>query len=332
MSENMSVVDRIGARMADALSSRVGYRSDFSLCDHRMAGPSLALVAVAYDPGVGKPNTQDIQDFVFRAFDGRLMPHMASTRLHPERKAFVTRVSSVRISREHKDIEKMMSLGGNRFIEASTKEIWEVEDNGGVLALYRVAEEDLETLLNERRGRQRFANARVSLDSLVEPGKVLATPGAQVLFYSEMGEEKVATVMSEADERGNVGVRVTGQKADLRIHENQIHEMLTTAELDADTKKKLKDYFTEAFGDAEYAQDLVTAKTIVGTKDQLVGFLTEANLMNPAEALAWTDTLRIARGKVFRTGPHNMILACYNGNGYEWEVDAEAAEKALATK
>lgn len=325
-----TLTDRIGARVAATMAERLGYRADFTLCDFRMAGPALAVVAVGFDPAVGKPTPQDIQDFVGRAFDGRVMPHMASTRLHSERKAFVTRVSSVRLSREHKDIEGMMPIGGNRYLEASSNEVWEVEDNSGVLALYRVAEDDLETLLNTRKGKQRFARANISLDSLVDPGRVLAVPGSQVLFYSELGEEKVATVMSEADARGNVVVRITGQTADTRIHENQIHEMLTTAELDANTKQTLKDYFTKAFGDAQYAQELVTAKTATGTKDELVAFMTVSGMMGPSEALAWTDTMRIARGKVFRGGPSGIILALFNGNGYEWEVDVEQAEKVLS--
>ena len=327
-----TINDRLGARIAAKLQSDVGHRADLHLADYRKAGDNLATICIAFDAGVGRPDVQDIKDYVTIGFKGRLSPHMSTLRLHADVNALTMNVSQARPSRPYKDVEAMVPNGPGRFIEASTNDVWEVEDNEGTPALYRVAEEDLDAILEARKqsASGRFASTRARIASIMDTGRVLAVPGANVLFFTDTGEEKVACVMSEADDHGQVSVRITGQEENIRIHENQIHEMLTTAELDANTKKLLTDYYTEAFGDAGYAQQLVSENVVTGPKEELVAFLTTAGAMDAHKAQAWADTLRISTGKVLTAGPNDMILARYNGFGFEWQVDMEKAEQAIS--
>lgn len=328
-----SISDRIGARVAAKLASDVGHRADFHLSDFRMAGSDLATIAVGFDAGIGRPNVQDVSDYITKAFEGNLAPHMSTLRLHADANALTVNVSQTRPCRDHKDIEQMIPNGPGRFIEASTRCVWEVEDNDGTPALYRVAEDDLNAILDHRMNSvsSRYASSTARIAKLIDSGRVMAVPGANVMFFSEGGKELVGCVMSEPDNHGYLSVTITGQESTTRVHENQIHEMLTTAALDANTKKVLNDYYTEAFGDAGYASQLTNETVVSGNKDELVAFLGRSGVMDARKALAFVDTLRITPNKVATAGPNDMILAQYNGIGYNWQIDMEKAE-AVITK
>lgn len=326
-----SIEERLGARLASKLQQNVGYRADMHLSDHRMAGADLANICIAYDAGVGRPSVQDIQDFITASFNGQVIPHMSTTRIHTANSAITLNVSQAAPCRDLKDREAMVPVGVNRYVEAATNDVWEVQDNEGTPALYRVAEEDLDEILRVRREQttSRYASSKARLAKVMDDARVMVIPGADVLFFNQHGEEKVGRVMSEPDDHGYFSVTITGQEKGTRIHENQVHEMVRTAELDANTKKLLLDYYSQVFG-AEYANKLVQEHVSTGTKEELVAFLTESGVANPHQAIAFVDTCRINSGTVATVGNNDMVLARYNGTGYEWQVDIEKAEQVLA--
>jgi len=320
-----NAVDRIASRVASRIATDVGHRADLSLIDTRMAGSDLATVLVAFDKGVGNPSSEDISDFITMSFKGRIRPHMGTLKIHAGSEAVSLNVTQATVTRPIDDRERMIPNGPSRFIEARSSDVWEVADNGGTPVLYRVAEEDLESILAERKlqsSMSRVGKRAVSLASL-DQGRPLPVVGAQVIFFNEYGEEKVGSVQSEADAHGMIAVRITGREENSRIHVNQVAEMVASTELDQNTLGKLRQYYAEAFGDAGYAEQLTSRQSVTGGRDELVAFLVVAGAMDGASALAWADTLRIASGKVLTTGPNEMILAMHNGIGYEWQVDVD---------
>ncbi len=329
--ENGKLSDAFGARALDIIRNEVGHRLDLILADYRMAGDSLATASVSYDQRVGEPSGQEIQDFVIKSFGGTITPHMSTCNIHRHAQAVTLNVSLARVSRPASETNRMVPVGPRRYVEASTKEVWEIEDNDGVPALFRIAEDDLSSILDKKRtATSRVAGTRALIANLQQDGRVLAVPGANVAFYTASdGLERVGKVMGEADQHGYIPVRVTDEDHNTRIHQNQITAMLTTAELDGNTKSALQEYYAKAFGDAGYAADLVEEKSIAGTRDELVAFLVKSGAMNPTSAIAWTDTLRMVPNEIRTCGPNQMILSTYNGFGYEWQVDLERVDELV---
>lgn len=316
----MNRVSDIGARTLDELKARVGHRLDMDIVDYRVAGGKLAVISIAYDHRAGEPSASDISDFVVRGFGGKIVPHMGTCRLHAHANAVTMQVTAAQICRPAEDKKRMAHVGGNRYLEASTKEVWEIEDNEGTPALYRVAEEDLNSILHAKyRTSTRTASTIAMLNSLRGDGAAMAMPGANVLFFSQNGDETVGKVMGAPDEHGWVPVVVTGEESVTKIHRDQIVEVVTSPELDVNTKAMLKEYYAKAFGDSEYAQQLVSG-SVTGRKEDLLAFLVDTNVMDPSSAIAWVNTLRMTPQKVFKA---KHVLAEYNGTGYTWEVDID---------
>lgn len=332
MRDEASAVNRIADRIERKMAEEIGYRSDLHFADYRMAGSDMATVGIGYTPHCGNPTSDDVERFVIRYFGGKARPHMCTARLHKDVGAVTVCVTRQRACRDVADTEKMAVIGVNRYIDASTKDLWEIEDNEGTPALYRVEGELLEDILKERQARKLVHSSAVRIAKLIDEGSHLAIVGSQVQYLDLTGKEIVGKVMDEPDSDGYLHVQPTNSDATVRVHENQIRELLTTAETDDSTKEKLLRYFEEAFGDSEYAAELVREAQYSGTRDELVAFLTRAGVCDADTAILFTQNLKVGQGKVEKIGPSSLpglVLAMYNGNGFDWQVDVEEAEKVI---
>lgn len=317
-------------RLVEKMREKVPYRSDLAVADIRMAGPRMATIAIKYGHGSERPNAGDIESFITHFFGGKVHPHMATARVHSTQEAVTLNVTQSRTSTDTKALGRMASIGANRYIEAETNAIWEIEDNNGTPALYRLADEDFEAFLTERRTRQSVRGS-LRIASLFDDGTVLAVPNSQVWYYN--GNDKVvAKVIGTPDSEGYVAVLPSESTKTTQIHVNQIRDQISTAELEDTTKSKLQKYFEEAFGDTEYARDLVREAVVSGTREDLIAFLTTSNVCDAKAAHAFAENLRIKVGDVQVIGPRtapNLVLARFHGNGYEWQLDADVAEKLV---
>jgi len=326
------VSDSLGERLQARLASQVGHRPDLYLGDYRMAGSEMATIAVGFNAAdFGQPSLDQVNEFIIRASLGNLRPHPVTAKVFPGEQAVLINVTQQRAFRTMADMQSEVApLGGNRYIQAGTENVWELEDVEGVPTLYRVAEENLENLLSTMRGQLVRASA-VRVARCIEGGTHMAPIGALIGYFDREGQYRSATVMAEADSEGFVHVRQDNDAT--RIHVNQIREVLRTAELEGATKTKLERYFAEMFGDKEYAKDLVREASVqTGTEEQFVGFLTTSGMYDINAALLEVNKLKGQPGHVGRLGPTNApntVYAQYNGNGFEWEIDADAMAEAL---
>jgi len=329
-----TVSDRIGERLQAKMNDRVGARPDLYLGDYRMAGANLATVAIGYNHAdYGTPTTSELSEFVIKASLGRLRPHEATRRDNSGRNTITLNVVHQRPFSPFSEMQSQLApLGGKRYLHAQTNDVWELEDQGGSPIVYRVAEENLSEVLSQMTG-QLIHPSTTRVAYTDNEGTPYPSAGTQVKFFGIDGHARLATVMSEPDREGNM--HITGEQCPPRIHVNSVTEVFRTAELDGVVQDKLEKYFAEMFGDAQYAKDLVrqaSPQPQVGTGEQLVAFLTDGGLYDVNAATIALDNMKRTPGQVHRLGPQNassMVLAAYNGNGFEWEVDTDEAVKAL---
>jgi len=323
--------DRLGEKLSQRLSEQVGYRSDLYLGDYRMAGTQLATIGIGYDQVLGQPSGEQIEEFVIKRFQGRIRAHMSSAFAHSSQRVVTLNVTANRVSAAFDSMrQRLACIGPNRYVEAGTNAVWELEDVEGRPVVFRVAEEDLEEILKKTRG-SLARSSSVRLADCVEGGEQLVVLNANVAYFDLNGQQRVGTVMSVPDNEGYLTVQHDSQTN--RVHYNQVREVLASEGLDGATKTKLERYFTEMFGDKDYAKDLVReAQVVTGTAEEFVAFVTTAGMMDATTALLFVDDLKREAGIVLPAGPKNipgLVLARWNGNGVEFQLDIEAAESAL---
>ena len=326
---NLQAKSRFHASLAEAGASRLGHRGDLYLADYRMAGPEMATLSISFGRGLSAPSPEEIQAYITQTLSGKLMPVMASARMHQNARCITVNVVKHRVSERIEALNRMAFIGGNRYVDAGTGSTWEVEENDGVQALYRVSKEDMETILRQRYSLAPMAQKQASLTDILGSGNAMVIPGAQASFWNSTGEQSVGKIMAEANEGGFCPVLVTGTSAPIQVHQNMLIETMTTADLDESTKAKLQRYWEEALGDVEYARKLVREAQAQGTREALCAFLTAGGVCDIKTALAFCDSLRSVPGTVKTVGPNDMIIGMYHGNGYTWQLDREKAEAAF---
>lgn len=326
--EDNSREGRLTARLAQRLD-KLGHRPDLLLSDFQMAGDGLARVAVTYTGH--QPTHEELVKFFAVGMDGKVLPHLSTAAVFPDNCAIALVVEQHRMTRPHTDSRQMVKAGPQSFIDTNTQETWAVGDNAGTPILVRLAADDLEAILAERHRRGRIVQGnRVALHQLLGRPAAMASPGAQVRVNIQGDEEVVATVMGVANSSGICPVRVHGESIDRSIHQNQINEVVKTAELDANAKEMLERYFAEAYGDASYAAELVREASFVGDRGQFQAFLTHLDV-KPGVAVAQADLVQAKGGNVVQIdalGIPGLVLGRWNGNGYEYQVNVDAAESA----
>ena len=321
-------------KLAARLYGDRGPRPDLYIGQYRMAGSDMATVAIGYSREIGPPNPEDLSSFIIRVSKGKLRPHAATIR-----RAEIQGTTTINVSYQRQFAafstmkQELAALGGNRYLRHANgvDEIWELEQNEGVPTVYRSAEENLEELLGQLTSvLQRGNNARVAH---TDNQGVTAPPiGAQVRFFDASGQSRIATIMGEPDSRGFYPIKCVQKGGPKQMHQNAVQEVFRTAETDAATQDKLQSYFAEAFGDADFAEDLVREASVTGSEEQFVAFMTTAGFHDLNAALIEATECRRNEGRVRPIGPKNspeMILAVYEGGSFSWEVDTKAAVKAL---
>lgn len=334
-----SVRSRLGDRLARRIATQVGFRPDLYLGDVRMAGNDLATIAVGYSPDdYPAPSVEEVTDFVIKASAGKVQPHAQTMRLHREEGAVTVNVAAARqfVALNDESRQHFAPLGGKRYLSASAQEVWELEDVEGAPVLFRVAEENLDALLATMSGsKMRSSSVRIARCQDSIPMVPLQ---AEVSFHDRAGQYRVAKVLSEPTDEGMIRIAMADTGTEAVVHINQVEEVLRTAELDGSTKSKLESYFAEMFGDKEYAKNLVregsaeAPATITGTAEEFTGFLVDSGMYDVNAATLELDKLRRDPHKVHELGPQNipgLVLGMFNGNGFEWEIDVEAAEGKL---
>lgn len=240
--------DSIRTKLAEKLSA-VG-KGDLFLADFEKLDGRTARVLIAFE--IEGTTRDDVENFVIRAFDGKIRPEMATLKFHPADKAASIVVKTFLPTRPIDDSKKMAKLTPDTYVDAM-KQVWAVEERNGAPYLIRQEDEDIDTLLAKRRAQMLVRGSNGRRFATITNG-ILHIDVGDVAKYYHSGDERVGEVVSI-------------NKGELKIKRPQGFHMVEpiaviavlqkSAELDVATKKKLVDYFTQAYGDAEYAKKLV---------------------------------------------------------------------------
>jgi hypothetical protein len=174
--------------------------------------------------------------------NGQVRLDHASLRLHPQDHAVECVLAWVSVTQPLERAAKMARLGPQQYMEPGTKAIWEVRDDGaGTKFLARVAQENLDELLAEKKATQRTVSA-AAFSTLREAGSLVLDAGDRIRFFWQ-GLTREGT----AQRRNNDGKWVVKSAAEtFVVPENAISDVLikdpTTVQ---DYHKRVVDYYRD---------------------------------------------------------------------------------------
>lgn len=241
---------RASELMKEKIAARIGYRPDLNLVDWRLLDANTAIFVVSYNKDSGVADMADVQALVNKEFNGKVLAHLKTANIHDE--GAISLIASIkRATRPAKDAERMTKVVANTFLDSRLDETWEMDVGRGVLS--RVLDEDLSTILEERRKRMTTANAHLTVASLIE------TKAPNLI---EIGDTAKFVQRGKIMEGEVIQVKPDGAK--LKLSTGEVVELDKAALFNikagkgADKKQKQvqMDYYTQLYG-REFAEKLV---------------------------------------------------------------------------
>lgn len=240
-------------RFKERRAAAGGPRGDLYLSEIKPMGSNhAARIMVGYHADAQEPSLAEVEDFVIKSFSGKVIPLPRSAARHPDVNGFSLQVQAFVPRRPIADAEKMTRVTGSMYTDAENV-FWEVSTGeDGTTFLARKQEASLVDLLNMKKASASHKNA--SFDR-TKVSAAVVYPGDVVKGYTNDGQLYVGSVISLQGEEMRVQPRQGNEiKASLlRV----ISVEQRTAELDNAMKSKLVEYYTKAYGDADYARKLV---------------------------------------------------------------------------
>lgn len=252
--------NRIIASLEKKLSQDVGYRVDLHLADARRINKTVAHFMVGFDGET--PTADDIQEWFIRKFDAKMLPNMSTARVYDSQKVVTVVAQLHSITREVGDIKRrgmVPVIAGTTYLDVALDETWEVRDGGnGEKVLYRKNKDDIMALVQARRdamldsGKKTFASVAQGSNML----KFLAilSKGDDVKVYCD-GKIMDAEILA-ADE-AKVKVKLASGKVEELPRGNVIEVVNSGAAKEKAMKEQAEEYFSQAYGDPDYAKALV---------------------------------------------------------------------------
>jgi hypothetical protein len=253
-------LDRMSAKLDEKLEEVVGYRSDLHIGDFQRIDESNAKLQINYDPSLGEALSPDVTAFVLRTFEGALVPQMETAEQHGDAACVTLVVSKHMTKRPIEDIEKLTPIVADvMYIDQKLNDTWRVESlEDGTKYLMRQDEEDITAIVEERRRRMSAGIAQASyVNKLTASGGNIGV-GDIIEFYAEGQTHKGMVVSVPGDRvkvRTQAGVSDISSEAVLRLLEKS--KITQSA-----TDEELRQYFRDAYGFEDYAEDLVEPKSM----------------------------------------------------------------------
>lgn len=249
--------NKVHAKLQNKISKNVGHRVDLVLADLKKIDAENAHFMLEYNSQV--PTTDDISQFFIRQYNAKVVPELATARVHREH-GVVTVVGSVlNVTRDFEDSKNMKTvIAGNTFLDSTMEDIWEVREVNNKKVLARRLKDDIKTIVDARRNlmldsksNKSFANVSVASSytaiAMMETGDI-------VKAYNNGKLHENCTV--EEVSRDSVKV-TTADMLYLSIPKEAIIEVSQkNKQVDKKKQKEITDYFADAYGDKKYAKEL----------------------------------------------------------------------------
>jgi hypothetical protein len=245
---------RMLSRVREKMVSKVGHRADLHLADFRSINQITAQLLIGYDDRFGVPTGNHLSEFMVKSFEGKVVPQMATARVHKDIEA-VSLISEIyRPTRVMADSENMTCIASTLYVDSDMGETWEVMGDEENKFLARVMKDDIGAILNERRKRMVSQyTGKVCLANALSAGINQVEDGALVRFYWN------GTVLQgEVTQVQEHGVKINADDGGtFTVPREAVTEVLRWSDKTGDNlKQSLSSYFAEAYGFKDYGAQL----------------------------------------------------------------------------
>lgn len=247
--------DKLGAALLSKLEKNMPYRTDMYLADHLPISSDTAKILIGYNNQLGNLTKKDVEEFILASFDGKLTPDSTTIRGYTKNGAVSIIVSRYTASLPIDEKKSMIALSHNLYVDQKIQDTWEVRSNESGKYLSRVAKDDIDEIVKQRR-KIMNVQARTVTFSNVGSSVNNVSEGSNITFY--YGGTTHVGIVAHVD-----GEQVIA-KSDGKTYKFNSVAIVRVNELSESdrtkVKNKLKDYFSQVYGPkyaAEMTKELV---------------------------------------------------------------------------
>ena len=245
---------RMLSRMRERMASKVGHRADLYLGDYRSINQITAQLLIGYDDRFGVPSGNHISEYMVKSFEGKVVPQMATAKVHKDIEAISVVAEIYRPTRRMEDSENMACVASTLYVDSDMGETWEVMGDEERKFLARVMKDDIGAILNERRKRMTSQYVgKVCLANALSAGINQVEDGALVRFYWN------GTILQgEVTQVQENGVKINAEDGgSFTVPREAVTEVLRWSDkTESNLKSSLSQYFAEAYGFKDYGQQI----------------------------------------------------------------------------
>jgi len=248
MSSSNRMLEKLAAKTAAA---GLPARSDMYVADVQRIDNTKCRVMVGYNTQSGAtPTVAQLENFFEYAFGNKVVAQTSSAEAHIRESAISVMATLNVPTRAYSDINDMIRVSSNSFMDENTHNLWQVVDTGSVKYLSRQSDEDVADIVEARKAKNGKREARFENVRTAAP---MALAGDQVKFMSPQNVIMLGEVSSISEAKAVI-------KANGSSYSIDRHAILQIVERSGSNlkseKSDLQDYFATAFGDAGFAKEL----------------------------------------------------------------------------
>lgn len=246
MSNSNRMLDKLAAKTAAA---GLPARSDMYVADVQQIDNTKCRVLVGYSHLSGAtPTVAQLENFFEYAFGNKVVAQTSSAQSHIKESAISVLATLNVPTRAYSDINDMIRVSSNSFMDENTQNLWHVVDTGSVKYLSRQSDENVADIVEARRAKNGTREARFENIKTAAP---MALAGDQVKFMSPDNVIMLGEVSSISDAKAVIKANGSSYSIDRQA----ILQIVERGNLKKE-KLSLQDYFSEAFGDPGFAKQL----------------------------------------------------------------------------
>lgn len=244
------ILERLAAKSA---SAGLTARSDMYISDVQRIDHSKCRVLVGYSKQVGSvPTLAQVEQYFQHTFGNKVVAQLSSAQAHEAESAISLMVTLNTPTRPMSDLNDMIRVSTNSYMDENTKHLWHVVDTGSVKYLARQTEENVAEIVEARRARTSKKEARFETLKTAAP---IVNAGDTVKFMSPQNVIMMGEVSSISDAKATI--RANG--GSFSVDRQAILQVVERASKSIQSEKNiLEDYFAKAYGDASFAKQLTS--------------------------------------------------------------------------
>jgi hypothetical protein len=240
-------------------SYATGVRGDLDIADFQKLDTATAHVLLEFEPSIGKPNSDDIERYFGKMFEGKIVPVMSTASIKPMCVSIIAKLNvPTRAFEESEDKAKMTAVvAGMMYLDNQLGDVWQVkQDAEGKKVLAKESKENIDQIIAARRNRMFITkSSTVSLASVAAAKSHLGA-GCVVKAWHN-GKMQQFEIMAA----GIGGFKAKDEAGkEVMLASEGIVDLKKMADEAPNEDAKLMKYFAEAYGDKGYAKQLVKAK------------------------------------------------------------------------